>query len=166
MWPHRWRPTRLPCPLDSVGKNTGVGCRFLLQCMKVKSESEVAQSCPTLSDPMDCMQPTRLLRPWDFPGKSTGVGCCVLLQGSNLEGSNPYLLCILHWQVGSLPLGPPGKPMKCFTLWRCCEKGKQKFPKYHFITGKSTISYWNNDVFSTAACFSFKLGDQWLQDHL
>ena len=47
-------PLRLPCPWDSPGKNTGVGCHFLLQCMKVKSESEVAQSCPTLSDPMDC----------------------------------------------------------------------------------------------------------------
>ena len=44
----------LPHPWDSPGKNTGVGCHFLLQCMKVKSESEVAQSCPTLSDPMDC----------------------------------------------------------------------------------------------------------------
>ena len=52
--PHRWQPTRLPRPWDSPGKNTGVGCHFLLQCMKVKSESEVAQSCPTLSDPMDC----------------------------------------------------------------------------------------------------------------
>ena len=40
-----------PCPWDSPGKNTGVGCHFLLQCMKVKSESEVTQSCPTLSDP-------------------------------------------------------------------------------------------------------------------
>ena len=50
---HRRQPTRLPCPWDSPGKNTGVGCHFLLQCMKVKSESEVAQSCPTLSDPMD-----------------------------------------------------------------------------------------------------------------
>ena len=48
-------PTRLPCPWDSPGKNTGVGCYFLLQCMKVKSE--VAQSCPTLSDPMDCSLP-------------------------------------------------------------------------------------------------------------
>jgi len=43
--------------LDSPGKNTGVGCHFLLQCMKVKSESEVTQSCPTLSDPMDCSLP-------------------------------------------------------------------------------------------------------------
>ena len=52
-----WQPTRFPCPWDSPGKNTGVGCHFLLQCMKVKSESEVAQSCPTLSDPMDCSLP-------------------------------------------------------------------------------------------------------------
>ena len=52
--PHRWQPTRLPRPRDSPGKNTGVGCHFLLQCMKVKSQSEVAQSCPTLSDLMDC----------------------------------------------------------------------------------------------------------------
>jgi len=52
--PHRWQPTRLPRPWDSPGKNTGVGCHFLLQCMKVKSESEVAQPCPTPSDPMDC----------------------------------------------------------------------------------------------------------------
>ena len=49
--------TRLPHPWDSSGKNTGVGCHFLLQCMKVKSESEVAQLCPILSDPMDCSPP-------------------------------------------------------------------------------------------------------------
>ena len=55
--PHRWQPTRLLCPWDSPGKNTGVGCHFLLQCMKMKSESEVTQSCPTLSDPMDCSLP-------------------------------------------------------------------------------------------------------------
>ena len=55
--PHRWQPTRLPCPWDSRGKNTGVGCHFLLQCMKVKSQSEVAQSCPTLRNPMDCSLP-------------------------------------------------------------------------------------------------------------
>ena len=54
---HRQHPTRLPRPWDSPGKNTGVGCHFLLQCMKVKSESEVAQSCPTLLDPMDCSLP-------------------------------------------------------------------------------------------------------------
>ena len=61
--PHRQQPTRLPRPWDSPGKNTGVGCHFLLQCMKVKSESEVAQSCPTLSDPTDC----------SLPGSSHGI---------------------------------------------------------------------------------------------
>ena len=55
--PHRRQPTRFPCPWDSPGKNTGVGCHFLLQCRKVKSKSEVAQSCPTLLDPMDCSLP-------------------------------------------------------------------------------------------------------------
>ena len=54
---HRWQATRLPCPWDSPGKNTGVGCHFLLQCVKAKSESEVAQLCLTLSDPMDCTLP-------------------------------------------------------------------------------------------------------------
>ena len=55
--PHRRQPTRLPHPWDSPSKNSGVGCHFLLQCMKVKSESEVAQSFPTLSDSMDCSLP-------------------------------------------------------------------------------------------------------------
>ena len=55
--PHRRQPTRLPRPWDSPGKNTGVGCHFLLQRMKVKSESEVAQLCPTFRDPMDCSPP-------------------------------------------------------------------------------------------------------------
>ena len=57
VWPHRQQPTRLICPWDSPGKNAGVGCHFLLQCMKVKSEREVAQSCLTLLDPMDCSLP-------------------------------------------------------------------------------------------------------------
>ena len=51
VWPHRWQPTRLPRSWDSPGKNTGEGCHFLPQCIKVKSESEVAQSCPTLATP-------------------------------------------------------------------------------------------------------------------
>ena len=60
--PQRRQPTRLPHPWDSPGKNTGVGCHFLFQCMKVKSESEVAQSCPTLCDPMDCSPPGSSVR--------------------------------------------------------------------------------------------------------
>ena len=55
--PLRWQPSRLRRPWDSPGKDTGVGCHFLLQYMKVKSESEVAQSCLTLSDPMNCSLP-------------------------------------------------------------------------------------------------------------
>ena len=57
VWPHRWQPTRLPRPWDSPGNNTGVCCHFVLQWVKVKRESEVAQLCPTLSDPMDCSLP-------------------------------------------------------------------------------------------------------------
>ena len=71
------QPTRLPRPWDSPGKNTGVGCHFLLQCMKEKSENEVAQSCSTQQP--HGLQPTRLLHPQDFPGKNIGVGCHRLL---------------------------------------------------------------------------------------
>ena len=87
--PHRRQPTRLPRPWDSPDKNTGVGCHFLLQCMKVKSKSEAAQSCPTRSDPGNCS--TRLLHPWDFPGKSTGVGCHRLLRFHRQQGIKPAL---------------------------------------------------------------------------
>ena len=55
--PHGLQPSRLLRPWDFPGRSTGVGCHFLLQWMKVKSQSEVAQSCPTLSDPMDCSLP-------------------------------------------------------------------------------------------------------------
>ena len=81
MWPHRWQPTRLPRPWDSPGKNTGVGCHFLLQWMKVKSENW-KWSHSVLSDPQQPhgLQPTRFLCPWDFPGKSTGARCHCLLR--------------------------------------------------------------------------------------
>ena len=79
--PHRRQPTRLPRPWDSPGKNTGVGCHFLLQCMEEKSESEIAQSCLTLKW-LHGLQPSRVLHPWDFPGKSTGVGCHCLLRNN------------------------------------------------------------------------------------
>ena len=57
VWPHKWQSTRLPHPWDSPGNNIGVDCHFLLHCIKVKSESEVAQSCLTPSDPVDCSLP-------------------------------------------------------------------------------------------------------------
>ena len=89
--PHRQQFTRLPRSWDSPGKNTGVGCHFLLQCMKAKSESEVVQSCLTLSDPMDCSPPGSSVH-GIFPVKNTGVGChCLLLPGANrwLIGKDP-----------------------------------------------------------------------------
>ena len=84
VWPHRWKPTRLLHPWDSPGKNTGVGCHFLLQCMKVKSESEVVQSCLTLSDPMDCSP----------PGSSVhGIFQARVLEWGAIALSGPITLC-------------------------------------------------------------------------
>ena len=76
--PHRRQPTGLPCPWDSPGKNTGVGYRFLLQCMKVKSESEVTQSCPTHRDPIDCSPPGSSIR-GIFQARVLEWGCHCLL---------------------------------------------------------------------------------------
>ena len=89
--PHRLQPTRLRRPWDSPGKNTGVGCHFLPQCMKGKSESEVGQSCLTLHDPMDCSLPGPSVHGGNFPGKSTGVGCHCLLQPKEERGRNRSL---------------------------------------------------------------------------
>ena len=105
--PHRQQPTRIPRPWDSPGKNTGVGCHFLLQGMKVKSESEVTQSCPTQRP--HGLQPTRLLHPWDFPGKSPGVGCHCLLPKLNyycccsVTQSCPALCNLLDYSTPGLP---------------------------------------------------------------
>ena len=84
--PHRWQPTRLPRPWDSPGKNTGVGRHFLLQHMKVKSESEVAQSCPTPSDPMDCLPGSSVHGIF----QSTGVGCHCLLKQPRKKAEPPW----------------------------------------------------------------------------
>ena len=81
--PHRWQPTRLCCPWDSPSKNTGVGCHFLLQCMKVKSESEVTQSCLTLSNPTDC----------SLPGSSVhGIFQARVLEWVAIDFSNSHLI--------------------------------------------------------------------------
>ena len=85
--PIRRQPTRLPRPWDSPGKNTGVGCHFLLQCMKVKSESEVTQSCPTPSEPMDC----------SLPGSSIhGIFQARVLEwGAIAFSTRPYEVCVI-----------------------------------------------------------------------
>ena len=102
---HRWQPTRPRRPWDSPGKNTGVGCHFLIQGMKVKSESEVAQSCPTLRDPMDSSP----------PGSSVhGIFQARVLEWGAVAYSLSPLQCIfnLHLQFFLLYLlhKPPLKP--------------------------------------------------------
>ena len=97
--PHRRQPTSLPRPRDSPGKNTGVGCHFLLQCMKVKSESEVDQLCPIPSDPMDCSPPGSSVH-GIFPGKSMGVQCHCLLQPLQVKA------CLKPKVVGGLTVLP------------------------------------------------------------
>ena len=85
--PQRQQPTRLPHPWDSPGKNTGVGCHFLLQCMKVKSESEVTQSCLSLSDPMDCSPPGSSVH-GIFQARVLEWGCHCLLRKHILQRHN------------------------------------------------------------------------------
>ena len=91
--PHRRQPARLRRPQDSPGKNTGVGCHCLLRCMKVKSESEAAQSCLTLSDPMDC----------SLPGSSVhGIFQARVLEWGAIAFSICMLSQHLRWASGSL----------------------------------------------------------------
>ena len=93
VWPHRPQPTRLRRPWDSPGKNTGEGCHFLLQCVKVKSENEVAQSCPTLHNPMDCSPP-----------------------GSPVPGI--FQARVLEWGAIASSL-----PVHCQTIFYCTDRG-------------------------------------------
>ena len=97
--PHRRQPTRLHHPWDPLGKNTGVGCHFLLQRMKVKSESEVAQSCPTLSDPMDCSPP-----------------------GSSVHGI--FQARVLEWVAIAFSRGQP-KGDVGLEFWKKCRAGNR-----------------------------------------
>ena len=92
--PHRRQPTRLPYPWDSPDKNTGVGCHFLLQCRKVKSESEVAQSCPTPSDSRDC----------SLPGSSVhGIFQARVLEWGAIAFSVTFAYStIIHWPPAHL----------------------------------------------------------------
>ena len=116
MRPQRRQPTRLPRPWASPGKNTGVGCHFLLQCMKVKSESEVSQSCLTLSDPMDCSLPgcsvhgilqARVLE-WGAIAFSQEAQSCPLIS---------QFLSILCWRHQSLT---GSLPLEIFLIIFCC----------------------------------------------
>ena len=126
--PHRRQPTRLRHPWDSPGKNTGVGCHFLLQCMKVKSESEVAQSCPTLSEPMDCSLPGSSVH--GIHGKSTGVGChCLFCEGMDdsiqimWETPQKKAEATLKQALSQAPALRLPKPVKAFQLYNHEKEG-------------------------------------------
>ena len=97
--PQGRQPTRLPHPWDSPGKNTGVGCHFLLQCMKVKSESEVTQSCLTRSDPMDCSLPGSSVH-GIFQARVLEWGAvafyCVIRSSQKLQEASIITICILQ----------------------------------------------------------------------
>ena len=99
------QPTRLLCPWDSPGKNTGVGCHFLLQCMKVKSESDIARSCLTCSDPMDCSP----------PGSSVhGIFQARALEWGAIAFSDNGLL-LSHKKNGILPFVPTRVDLECYV---------------------------------------------------
>ena len=132
MRPHRRQPTRLPRPWDSPGKNTGVGCHFLLQCMKVKSESEVAQLCPTLRDPMDCSLPayqpplsTGFSRQEYWSGVPFGssqckssCNLCLLSVKAKNRGVQMLLAALLPSPVGgSHPEDSQGSPGSSRSKW-------------------------------------------------
>ena len=120
--PQRQQPTRRSRPWDSPGKNTGVGCHFLLQCMKVKSEREVAQLCLTLHDPM-----ARLLHLWDFPGESTEMGCQCLLQSYGLANLKTRVTIDQKHTIDSLNQKERNSSIiqkKTIKPWK--EKGKEE----------------------------------------
>ena len=105
--PHRRQPTRLLRPWDSPCKNTGVGCHFLLQCMKVKSESEVTQSCPTPSDPMDCSLPSSSVH-GIFQARVLEWGAIAL------SGSYPKSFIFLTSTLNFLRKAKSSKVLECF----------------------------------------------------
>ena len=131
MWPYRRQPTRLPHPWDSPGKNTGVGCHFLLQRMKVKSQSEVAQSCPTLSDPVDCSLPGSSIH-GIFQDRYMYM-CKKHKNQSNSNGKisfNIKFLCyatIISTLLFSLPSG------WCLTLCNPMDCSMPGFPVLHYL---------------------------------
>ena len=131
VWPQRRQPTRLPRPWDSPGKNTGVSCHFLLQCMKVKSESQVAQLCPTLREPMDC----------SLPGSSIhGIFQARVLEWGAIAFSVPSLsFCQRKGIWSPLDISVKGK-----VDWLCLRHLSR--PEVHYIAWR--ISQVSHKVFS------------------
>ena len=133
--PHRRQPTTLPRPWDSPGKNTGVGCHFLLQCMRVKSEGEVAQSYPTLSDPMDCSLPGSSIQGiFQARGLEGGAICSIKSYHKMMAiitAPSSISLCLIYFTHSSLCLlilslnllsfpSPLWLPLACFLRLCTC----------------------------------------------
>ena len=125
--PHRRQPMRFPRPWDSPGKDTGVDCHFLLQCMKVKSESEVTQSCLTLRDPMDCSLPGSSIhgifqaRVLEWGAIEPQEGCKLKTQGVDMEAPHPqptglHLVPTLQLALGGISAGQLKDPLT--SAWR------------------------------------------------
>ena len=138
--PHRRQPTRLPRPWNSPGKNTGVGCHFLLQCTKVKSESEVAQSCPTLRDPMDCSPPGSSIH-GIFQARGLEWGAIafsdVVIVSS--KGTQTYIHTYMY--IHSFPNSPPIKILVSLENGHhqaICRWGSPRGPVYEMSNTRNT----------------------------
>ena len=131
--PHRWQPTRLPHPWESPGKNTGVGCHFLLQCMKVKSQSEVTQSYPTLSDPMDCNLPGSSVH-GIFQARVLKWGAIVFSILTYYKVQINIESCVFKKHIWSSALGLENRPFLCFkmTPWIFQERIRYSVPMDDF----------------------------------
>ena len=137
VWPRRRQHTRLPRLWDSPGKNTGVGCHFLLQCMQVKSESEVAQSCPTLPDPMDCSLPGS-----SIPG---------IFQAKVLEWGAISFSSACKWKV---KVKSPSRAWLLATPWTAVYQAplSMGFSRHEYWSGlpfafsQSCLTDWNSSV--------------------
>ena len=106
----------------ATGNHAGIQRRklehlvLLLGCILKKHSCLVVRLCSTFCGPHG-LQPTWLLCPWNYPGKNTGVSCHFLLQRIfPTQSSNPCLMCLLHWQTGSLPLSQLGKPKQALDF--------------------------------------------------
>ena len=161
--PHRRQPTRLPRPWDSPGKNTGVGCHFLLQCMKVKSKSEITQSCPTLSDPMDC----------SLPGSSVhGICQARVLEWAAIAFCDKGIKVTKKWTLARITAKNVhdvskcgGKPAAILSLHAAVTTDLQFLQKQRVVTAKhgkansemrySGVSFFNYNFFKVKIGFFF-----------
>ena len=157
--PQRWQPTRLPRPWDSPSKNTGVGCHFPLQCMKVKSESEVAQSCPTLRDPMDCSLPgssihgifqARVLE-WGAIAFSAFLGTILIFISQNSVHPRPFL-----WFSPLRRASPTPGPLNCTPLPESEPAGPARLGPYQDPSEPAWSYVRSHRLFLPLESFEFK----------